>query len=210
MRICSESLPFILPSALGCAVATGMGALAPAAALALTTLGIGAFFRDPTRDCNAPADAALAPADGKVLTVETGEDRVGVHIAIFLSLLDVHVTRAPVAGNLLSCQRHSGGYLPAYRPAASNNARTVLRIATPLGEIELALIAGLIARRVVPWVAAPTALDRGQRLAIIRFGSRAELSLPSDYRPVVAVGDRVRAGQTVVARVAGRSGQKGR
>jgi phosphatidylserine decarboxylase len=131
--------------------------------------------------------------------VEVLADERGVQVAIFLSVFNVHVTRAPLAGRLLQWERIDGGYAMAFRAAASHNARHRVVIDTPRGQVELSLIAGAVARRVVPFVAPPDTLERGQRIALIKFGSRAELRLPAGYSAVVSVGDRVRAGLSVIA-----------
>jgi len=124
----------------------------------------------------------------------------GVELAVFLSVFDVHVTRSPVSGHLLSWERITGGYAMAFRKSASHNARHLIVIRTGRGDIELSLMAGAVARRIVPWVQPPADLGRGERIALIKFGSRAELRLPAAYSAVVSVGDRVRAGETIIAR----------
>lgn len=197
MEIRSEALPYVLPPALIAAAATAAGAPFLGLGAAAVGVGIGAFFRDPPRASDAPGNAVLSPADGRVVAVESSHG--GLHIAIFLSLFNVHVTRAPVSGRLVRREKIDGGYAPAYRPSASHNARCVFSIDTGAGPVELSLIAGAVARRVQPWVAPQQRLDRGQRLALIRFGSRAEVRLPPPSRPGVEVGDAVRAGESVIA-----------
>lgn len=199
MPIRSEALPYALPGAVAAAVAAAFGAPWIALALAFLAVVLAAFFRDPERHADAPSAAVLSPADGRV--VEVVRDDRGLLIAIFLSVFNVHVTRSPVDGRLRAWERIAGGYAMAFRDAASQNARHLLRIDTPGGRVELSLIAGAVARRVVPFFAAPADLARGERIALIKFGSRAELLLPADHSAVVSVGDRVRAGQTVVATV---------
>ena len=207
MRICSESLPFTLPAALAAAAAFAVGHAVPGVALVVLTAVLAAFFRDPHRRTNAPTGHAVAPADGRVVDVVAADPpRRGPRIAIFLSLLDVHVARAPLDGELVRCVDVPGGYRAAFRPEARDNARTLLDVRTGSGRAHLALIAGLVARRVVPWVSAPTMLRRGQRIAVIRFGSRAEIELPCGYEAAVSIGQRVRAGETVVATPAPASG----
>jgi phosphatidylserine decarboxylase len=139
----------------------------------------------------------LSPADGRV--VEVRADDHGVQVAVFLSVFNVHVTRAPLAGRLLGWERVAGGYAMAFRNAASHNARHRVLLDTAGGRVELSLMAGAVARRIVPFVAPPQTLARGQRIALIKFGSRAELRLPVGYLAVVSVGDRVRAGSSVIA-----------
>jgi phosphatidylserine decarboxylase len=197
MHIRSEALPYALPGAVAAAVAAAAGRPGLACALALLAVALGAFFRDPERFSEAPPGAVLSPADGRVVEVRSADD--GLHLAIFLSVFNVHVTRSPLAGRLRVWERIAGGYAMAFRSAASHNARHRVVLETAHGAVELSLIAGAVARRVVPFVAPPEQLRRGQRIALIKFGSRAELHLPAGYSAVVSVGDRVRAGTTVVA-----------
>jgi len=197
MSIRSEALPYALPGAFAAAIAASTGHFWIAAALALLAAALGAFFRDPERPASGPPEAVLSPADGRVIEVRS--DERGVELAIFLSVFNVHVTRSPLAGRLLEWERITGGYAMAFRDAATHNARHRVLLESAHGEVELSLIAGAVARRVVPFVAPPQDLARGQRIALIKFGSRAELRLPAGYAAVVSVGDRVRAGETVIA-----------
>jgi len=197
MSIRSEALPYALPGAFAAALAAATGHFWLAAALALLAAALGAFFRDPERPASGAPEAVLSPADGRVIEVRS--DERGVELAIFLSVFNVHVTRSPLDGRLLEWERITGGYAMAFRDAATHNARHRVLLESPHGEIELSLIAGAVARRVVPFVAPPQDLARGQRIALIKFGSRAELRLPAGYAAVVSVGDRVRAGETVIA-----------
>jgi phosphatidylserine decarboxylase len=198
MRICSDAVPFVLPPALLAAVAAAAGFGWSAIGLLLVAVGIAAFFRDPERFSNAPDGHVLSPADGRVLSV--GHDPDGsLRVIIFLSLFNVHVARSPAAGTLVRSERIAGGYAAAYRDEAARNARVHMQLNTERGTIEFALMAGLVARRVLPWVSAPAQLERGQRVAIIRFGSRSEIRMPPSFAPAVAEGDTVRAGATVLA-----------
>lgn len=198
MRICPDALPFVLPPAVLSAAAAASGHALAATIAAVLSIGIALFFRDPERTADAPADHVISPADGKVLFARS--ETSGTTIAIFLSLFDVHVARAPVSGTLTSARRLPGGYAAAYHDRAARNARVEMEIASERGPVHVALMAGLVARRVLPWVAAPARLERGQRIAIIRFGSRSEVRLPPGYEALVARGDRVRAGETALAR----------
>jgi phosphatidylserine decarboxylase len=199
MTVRSDSLPFVLPLAVLSATLGALGSFAALPALGLT-LAVLAFFRDPERISNASPSTALSPADGRVLSVRTDAD--GRHrVTIFLSVLNVHVARSPVSGALLELTPRGGGFAAAFSERADQNARVEMQIRTDLGRVDLTLFAGLVARRVLPWVAAPTALRRGQRIAIIRFGSRASVVLPKAYEIAVAEGDRVKAGETVIGRI---------
>ncbi len=198
MRIASDGLPFILPPALMAAGAVAAQLPSVALASALVTAAIAAFFRDPDRLIVAVANAVLSPVDGRVIGVQS--EAGGVSIAVFLSLLNVHVARSPIGGELVRCEAKGGGYAAAFSRRARHNARVEMDIASGTGTVRLSLIAGLVARRVLPWVKAPADLRQGQRIAIIRFGSRAEIDLPTGFEATVRVGDTVRAGLSTVAR----------
>lgn len=197
MSIRSAALPYVLPAAVAAALLGAAGYLWFALAAAALAVSLGAFFRDPSRQSDSSPECVLSPADGRVVGAAT--DRGGAEIAIFLSVFNVHVTRAPMDGELIEWERIGGGYAMAFRESATHNARHRVAFATPRGKVELSLIAGAVARRVVPFVFPPTSLRRGERIALIKFGSRAELRLPPGYVAVVSVGDRVRAGETIVA-----------
>lgn len=197
MSIRSEALPYVLPGAFAAALAGALGNIWWALALAGAAASLGAFFRDPKRHSDSSSACILSPADGRVVAVEA--NAAGVEIAIFLSVFNVHVARSPVDGELRDWERIAGGYAMAFRDAASHNARHRVLIDAPGGRVELSLIAGAVARRVVPFVFPPSSLRRGQRIALIKFGSRAELRLPAGHVAVVSVGEHVRAGETVIA-----------
>lgn len=198
MSIRSDSLPFLLPLAVATVVLAATGSYLAIAAGVLT-LGVAAFFRDPERISNAPDGVLLSPADGRVLSVKRFDDG-HTRITIFLSVFNVHVARSPAAGTLTRIVAKGGGFAAAFSDKADNNARVEMNIRTAAGDVGLTLFAGLVARRVLPWVTAPTELRRGQRIAIIRFGSRARVVLPPTYVATLQAGDRVRAGATPIAR----------
>jgi phosphatidylserine decarboxylase len=171
------------------------------------------FFRDPPRTCPGEPGIVYAPADGTVTAV--GEvtsawfvEGPALRLVTFLSLLDVHVTRSPVAGRVVAARREQGGYAPAFLvQGATGNARLLTGIVDDAtGErVVLAQIVGLLARRIVPWRGAGDGVAAGQKMGLMRFGSRADVLLPAGVaEPLVRPGDRVRAGVTPVARV--RSG----
>lgn len=147
-------------------------------------------FRDPSRPLAAEEGTIYAPADGTVIAARDGA------VQIFLPLYGVHVARSPAEGIVTAWQWAGSGRWPALWPRASGNYRAELRI----GDVEVVLISGLIARRITPWVRAGQRLAAGDRLGIIHLGSRADVRLPAGYQVTVAAGARVRAGQTPVAR----------
>ncbi len=182
------------------AMSVGSRGLWAVAGLALAASAFCAFFfRDPRRIPPDDPSAIVAPADGRVMAVERRGDRW--RISIFLSIFDVHVNRAPEAGSVARVAYRRGRFLAAFREeAATANERNHVLLDTPRGAVEVVQIAGLIARRIVCGVGPGDALARGQRFGLIRFGSCTELWLPSSVEPTVAVGDRVRGGETIVSR----------
>jgi phosphatidylserine decarboxylase len=188
----------------------GVSALAgwPGAAwpLGLLTAFVAYFFRDPNRTLPQDPDAVLAPADGRVVDVRTEEDG-GIRISIFLSVFNVHINRSPVLGRVVATEYRAGRFLAAFRPEASaENEQNMIRILPEdpsegqRGEVGVRQIAGAIARRIVCWTNVGDSLRAGERLGLIKFGSRVDLFLPPGVRPTVSVGDRVRGGSDVVAR----------
>ncbi len=171
------------------------------------------FFRDPERVPPPRTDVFLAPADGLVVSVghavpppELGlqDNTPRPHVAIFLSVLDVHVNRMPITGIVTRIAYHPGKFLNAADDKASDeNERNALAIQLPSGqEIAVVQIAGLIARRILCEAQVGQALLAGERFGIIRFGSRTDLYLPVGVTPLVAVGQRMIGGETVIAALA--------
>ena len=195
-------------------IALGLAALArttrPASRLwllpALAAAPIAAFFRDPERDVPTDADAVVAASDGRVLSVERLRDeRLGdgefLRIAVFLSVLDVHVNRVPVAGRVAGYFVVDGGYANAMTAAAEHNVAAYTVLDTDHGTVVVAQRTGLIARRIVQRAPVGSLVARGERLGMIRFGSRTDVYLPADrVEPTVAVGDQVLGAASVIAR----------
>jgi phosphatidylserine decarboxylase len=152
-----------------------------------------AFFRDPKRSC--PDGGLLAAADGRVVGVDCLEDGRW-RIATYMGVLNVHVNRTPVDATVQSVEHHRGAHLPAFDKDSERNERVHWRLATAHGELELVQIAGALARRIVPYCAPGDQLRRGERIGLIRFGSRVDVTLPPGLMPAVAVGDRLRAGES--------------
>lgn len=178
-----------------------------AGVLALAVLFTLYFFRDPER-VPPPGDRiAVAPADGLVTTVDEIEETEFLHakvrrIGIFLSVLDVHVNRSPIAGEVLRSEPKPGRFLDARHPDCSRfNVSRAWVISGPVGTVLVRQITGAIARRICPWAAVGDALARGDRFGMIRFGSRTELFVPLDAEILVQPGDRVRGGETPLARM---------
>jgi len=195
-------------------IALGLAALAKAArpksklwlVPALAAGPVAAFFRDPQRDTPEDPKAVVAASDGKVLGVERlRDDRFGpdefLRVSVFLSVLDVHVNRSPVAGRVVEHFVEDGGYAAAMKPAAEHNVAAYTVLETGYGKVVVAQRTGLIARRIVQRAPIGSLLARGERFGLIRFGSRTDVYLPADKAtPEVAPGDRVVGGVTVIAR----------
>jgi phosphatidylserine decarboxylase len=151
-----------------------------------------AFFRDPER---VPGRGIVSPADGRVLHADAER---GV-LTVFMNLHNVHVNRAPWDGRVTRMTYTPGGHAPAYRREAAHNERLETVLDTDLGQVRILQVAGVFARRIVPYRREGDRVKKGQRIGMIRFGSRVELTLPRGVRLVAKVGDRVRAGETTVA-----------
>jgi len=173
---------------------------------ALAAGPVAAFFRDPQRDVPDDPAAIVAASDGRVLAVERlRDDRFGdgeyLRIAVFLSVLDVHVNRSPVAGRVVDHFAEDGGYAAAMKPQAEHNVAAYTVLETSHGPVVVAQRTGLIARRIAQRAPVGSLLARGERFGLIRFGSRTDVYLPADdVTPAVAPGDRVVGGVTVIAR----------
>ena len=175
-----------------------------AAAAALAVIGLAYFQRDPARHAPDDPRAILAPADGRVLLIEAATAPAFVagpawRIVIFLSLWDVHVQRAPAAGQVALSQRQLGGFAPAFQGRAAHNAGHRLGLETAYGRLLVVRTSGLVARRVTTTVAPGQALLAGERMGRILLGSRAEVFMPCTAIVRVRPGEQVRAGETVLA-----------
>ena len=165
------------------------------------------FFRDPARVPPADADAVLAPADGRIVSVEQVRDpyleREALKISVFMNVFNVHSNRSPVDGVIKGRWYNRGSFVNADLDKASlENERNALWIATERGDVTCVQIAGLVARRILCYVEEGDRLARGQRYGFIRFGSRVDVYLPPDARPEVGLGDKVSATTTILARFA--------
>jgi phosphatidylserine decarboxylase len=186
----------------------GYGHAALAAVCVLGAAANAAFFRNPRRTVPDDPRAVVSPADGRVVEVAEVEDPEGFvgkawRIAIFLSVLDVHVNRAPLSGAVRAVRRGGTRFLAAFRPEAGTaNVRLRLDLETATGlRAALVQITGLIARRIVCYASEGDPLVRGEPYGLICYGSRVELYLPVSSRIRVRPGDRVRGGESIVAEV---------
>ncbi len=178
----------------------------------LLTIAIAFFFRDPDRVVPLRDGLVLAAADGRIAQIEavTPPPELGfgpgprTRVSIVLSLIDVHIQRAPVAGRVARSAHMPGSFLDASLDKASeDNERKSTVIATAGGEeIAVVQIAGLIARRIVSFVTDTASIGAGERIGLIRFGSRVDIYLPPGRQALVAIGQRAIAGETIIADLA--------
>lgn len=207
-----------VPAALVAAVPAALAALARkprlATALAALPVGVVAFFRDPERTPDIAGldspDLVLAPADGKVMYAGPAQEGVGPagdwqQISIFLSVFDVHINRAPYGGRVTDVQYRPGKWLAAYKfESAFENERSEItverEVAGSTRRIVFRQIVGLVARRVVTRVKAGDVIGSGERIGLMKFGSRMDVFVPPEVELTTAEGARTRAGETVIAR----------
>jgi len=211
MRIDRAGYPFIA------------GALAPAAGLAavrrygwaaaFAALGgfFAYFFRDPDRYSPSAPGLVVAPADGRVMFAGPSDGRWSPpgkwkQVTIFLSPVDVHINRSPVEGRIVKIAYRPGRFLPAYKEGAQENELNEIWIDRDGECVVVRQVVGVLARRIVCRVGEGQALARGQRIGLMRFGSRMDVFVPPRATLTVSVGQRVVAGETVVARLEGAAG----
>jgi len=204
--IALEGTPFILFLAVSTLAFAALRWWCPTLFCLAATWFCGYFFRDPERLIPALPDVAVSPADGKVIRVETRPDPLTgaplVCISVFMSVMNVHVNRFPLAGKVERIHYYPGSFLNASLDKASDkNERCAFLIRDEDGHAWIMVqIAGLIARRIVCRVDPGDELARGERCGLIRFGSRVDLYLPDAYTSQVHVGDAVIAGESILAR----------
>jgi len=170
------------------------------------------FFRDPERHADHGPQAVISPADGTIIDIrEVDEDRYmharATRISIFMSVFNVHVNRAPVSGTIEHMHYNPGKFMSAFKEKASiDNEQLLVGLQREGCETKIAVsfIAGLIARRIVFYKKLRDRIARGERINMIRFGSRVDLYLPAGARIVAAAGDRVKAGETLLAELTSR------
>ena len=175
----------------------------------LATLFILQFFRDPAREAPEDPAAVLAPADGRIVEVSRAQDpylkREARKVSVFMNVFNVHSNRSPVDGTVKERWYFAGAFFNAALDKASlENERNALWLRTAKGaDVTCVQVAGLIARRILCYVGPGAELARGQRYGFIRFGSRVDVYLPLDAEVRAAIGEKVAAGETVIARLHG-------
>lgn len=214
MKLAREGYPFVLIALLLAAgawvVAVRVGGpwiSAVAVAFSMLLLFVVWFFRNPTPAVPDDGRLVVAPGQGKVIDIREAEEPTFLggmarRITIFLSVFDVHVQRAPVGGTVEHRSYKPGEYLVAWLEKASeDNEQASLGITTPHGRVLVRQIAGLVARRIITDPVEGDAVERGQRIGLIRFGSRVDLFVPLEWEVTCSVGDRARVGVTPLARL---------
>lgn len=204
--IAAAGYPFIGAGLLLTVAGWWLGTLLSGIGLVLT-LFFAYFFRDPERPIPAQANLVLAPADGRVIAVSRGAEaawkgRPAQKVSIFMNIFDVHVNRAPVAGQVVAKIHRPGRYLAAdRREAPLQNEQLALELRTLTGaEVTVIQIAGLLARRIISFVNEGEQLEPGQRIGMICFGSRVDLYLPPTWQLEVKIGQKVKAGSSIIGR----------
>lgn len=206
LRFAPEVFPLVIPLC-GLAAASGLWAafgrngwgLGFTVLFTVLATAVLWFFRDPLRTPPADSRVVVAPADGTVAVSEVRADG-SRHVAIFMSVFNVHVNRIPLRGRITDVTRMPGTYFHAGTPRASGNARVEVKLESDFGPVAWRQISGLIARRIACRLAPGDGVSAGERFGIIYFGSRMEVELPSAAQLAVNVGDRVRAGESIIAR----------
>lgn len=214
MKIDKDAAPFTALTAVPAGIALLTGRTRLAAGLAAVSAAVTAFFRDPERYPDLPVDIdpdlVLAPADGKVMHAGPAEPAIAPagewqQVSIFLSLLDVHINRAPYGGTITNLTYSPGKYLAAFKDeSATENERTEITVTRLVNGAQRTVvfrqIVGLLARRVVTRVGLGESITSGQRIGLMKFGSRMDIFVPPGVPLLVRKGDRVVAGESTLAR----------
>lgn len=198
-----DGYKFVFPLLLLGIAAAALGWRITSTVLLVVCVGVAFFFRDPERVPPAESGVVVAPADGRIMEIndEIVAGCPGRRISIFLSIWDVHVNRSPMAGRFVEVEYRRGRFYNAMRSRASaENEQNIIRLQTERGEMIFKQIAGAIARRVVCWKAPGDSVKLGERIGLIRFGSRMDVWLPQDAQVVARIGEHVSGGVSVLAR----------
>jgi phosphatidylserine decarboxylase len=216
MRFAREGYPFMLGAAFFAALTWVAVAIAepwtivPASLLTLLAAFVFYFFRDPERVLPSGEGGVISPGDGKIIEIREVDEPSFVEgvcrrITIFLSVFNVHVQRAPISGDVAHREYRPGEYAVAWHPKASEkNEQSSLGLIARGHRVLVRQIAGLIARRIVTYPEQGDHVERGERIGLIRFGSRVDLFIPLAWSLECAVGDKVAGGSTVLAWIDGQ------
>jgi phosphatidylserine decarboxylase len=206
--IAREGWPFLAVAVAAAVLVAWLAGVWWSLPLWIAALFVLQFFRDPPREVPDDPAAVVSPADGRIVAVERARDpwldRDALKISVFMNVFNVHSNRAPVDGEVKQVWYHAGRFINAALDKASlENERNAVWLRTRSGrDVTCVQVAGLIARRILCYVGAGAALSRGERFGFIRFGSRVDVYLPTDAQPVAAIGDKVYAAESVLARLA--------
>lgn len=210
MKIDKAGVPFIAGALVPAAVLAGNRRYGWAAGLAALGAFFAYFFRDPERQVPTGPDLVVSPADGRVVIANDADPAwspagVWKQITIFLSPMDVHMNRVPVEGRVTRVEYRAGKFLPAYKEDANQNELNEVWIDHNGEAVVVRQIVGVLARRIVCRVTEGQQLQRGERIGLMKFGSRMDVFLPPRAELLVAVGEQVVAGETVLARLPPRA-----
>lgn len=195
-----EGFPFVIIPAIAALIAGYFGLWWVVGVFVFATLFMAYFFRDPHREVPEGDNIVISAADGKVTRIEDSES--GKLVSVFLSPLDVHVNRAPIAGKIVDVNYVRGKKIPATSDNASFvNERNSITIAGERMTVVCTQIAGIVARRIVCWNKLGDELSLGQRFGLIKFSSRTDLLMPREVEIQVSLGDRVVGGETIIAKL---------
>ena len=207
MRIAREGFPLISIAAVLALLALATNGWFVAAVFWAVAIALAGFFRDPERVIPTGEGLVVSPADGRVVSIAKVVDdpfftQAATRISIFLSPLDVHINRVPVAGHIAEIKYRAGKFLAAYNNEASRqNEQNALMIVDTQGrQLGVVQVAGVLARRIVCKVNSGDNMERGERFGLIMFGSRTDLYLPQGCQVEVTEGQRVKGGTTIVGR----------
>jgi phosphatidylserine decarboxylase len=202
--ILKDSIPYLLLTALVTVAAVIWISAYIAIPGALLLVFFLNFFRNPQRSVP-DGNSIVSPADGKVVALreispETENGSAGIFLSIFMSPLDVHVNRSPMTGEIQEYRHHKGKFKPAYDDSATlENERNEFLIRNDRFVIRCSQVAGVLARRIVFWKNNGQQVSKGERIGLIKFGSRVDLWLPPEMKPVVELNQRVKAGESILA-----------
>jgi phosphatidylserine decarboxylase len=207
MRIDRAAIPFVLIAALPVVAAGWLWGVWAAVPVVIVPLAIAAFFRDPDRQPSQDPALVLSPADGTVTysgiarPAEAPSDAPWLQVTIFLSVLDVHINRTPVSGRVTRVEYQPGTFLPAYKPESAKNERSEIWFDHQGVTVVARQVVGILARRVVCRLSPGQQVGAGEHLGLMKFGSRMDVFVPPTATVLVAPGQKVRAAETLLARL---------
>jgi phosphatidylserine decarboxylase len=195
-----EAYPFLIPPAVVAGLGFAFGITVIGWLFLLLAVFVAFFFRDPERSIPIEPAAIVSPADGKVVNISSESDG-STRVSIFLSVFNVHINRSPIGGKVESIHYLPGKFKVAFNEQASlENEQSIWLIDDGLRKVKFSQIAGILARRIVSWKRPGETVEKGERVGLIRFGSRVDIFLPKDVTIGVSLGDTVQGGSSIVGR----------